>query len=136
MVYRIEPLNIYHLVVSTKSIYESSKGLMVMLLKDVMTKPLIWQAINTLNAVSATLEQIKAEMLQPASQLSEFSVVTTMFDVKNSLGPQIMVKIGDVSRFARKSAITFFAGVHPGANQSGAHKAKRTHLKRAVRQTG
>ena len=31
-------------------------------------------------------------------------------------------------RFARRSAITSFAGVDPGADQSGGYEAKRTHL--------
>ena len=39
-------------------------------------------------------------------------------------GPQLMAEIGDVTRFAHRSAITSFAGVDPGANQSGTHKAK------------
>ena len=35
-----------------------------------------------------------------------------------------MAEIGDVTRFARRSSITSFAGVDPGADQSGGHEAK------------
>ena len=107
-----------------ESIYEDSRDLVAILPKDAMTKLLIRQAICALNAVSATLERLKAEMLQLASQLPEFPVVMAMRGVGNSLGPQLMAEIGDVTRFARRSAITSFAGVDPGANQSGTHEAK------------
>ena len=95
-----------------------------MLPKDAMTRLLVKQAIDALNAVSATLERLKAEMRKLASQLPEFPVVMTMRGVGHSLGPQLMAEIGDVTRFAHRSAITSFAGVDPGANQSGTHEAK------------
>ena len=79
---------------------------------------------NALNAVSATLEKLKAEMLELSSQLPEYPVVMEMRGVGDSLGPQLMAEIGDVTRFARRSAITSFAGVDPGADQSGGHAAK------------
>ena len=43
-----------------------------MLPKDALTKLMIRQAINALNAVSATLEKLKAEMLELSSQLPEY----------------------------------------------------------------
>ena len=42
----------------------------------------------------------------------------------DSLGPQLIAEIGDVTRFARRSSITSFAGVDPGADQSGDHESK------------
>ena len=95
-----------------------------MLPKDALTKLMIRQAINALNAVSATLEKLKAEMLELSSQLPEYPAVMEMRGVGDSLGPQLMAEIGDVMRFARRSAITSFAGVDPGADQSGGHEAK------------
>ena len=38
-----------------------------------------------------------------------------------SLDPQLMAKIGDVSRFTHKDA---FAGVDPGVNESGSYVQK------------
>ena len=38
-----------------------------------------------------------------------------------SLGPQLMAEIGDVTRFTHKGALTAFAGVDPGVNESGGH---------------
>lgn len=107
-----------------ESLYENSKDLVAMLPKDAMTKLLVRQAIDALNAVSTTLERLKAEMLQLASQLPEFPVVMAMRGVGDSLGPQLMAEIGDVTRFAHRGSITSFAGVDPGANQSGTHEAK------------
>ena len=107
-----------------EKIYEQSRDLIAMLPKDAMAKLLVKQAVDALNAVSATLERLKAEMLNLASQLPEFPVVMAMRGVGDTLGPQLMAEIGDVTRFAHRSAITSFAGVDPGANQSGTHEAK------------
>ncbi len=56
-------------------------------------------------------------MLALAAQLPEYPVVMSMRGVGDSLGPQLMAEIGDVARFARRSAITSFAGVDPGVNK-------------------
>ena len=50
-----------------EKIYEDSKDLVAMLPKDAMTKLLVKQAIDALNAVSKTLERLKVEMLALAS---------------------------------------------------------------------
>ena len=63
-------------------------------------------------------------MLQLASLLPEFPVVIAMRGVGDSLGPQLMAEIGDVTRFAHRGSIIFFAGADPGADQSGTHEAK------------
>ena len=47
-----------------------------------------------------------------------------MKGVGTSLGPQLMAEIGDVSRFTHKGAITAFAGVDPGVNESGSYEQK------------
>ena len=110
--------------VKANEVYEKARDQIAMLPKDGMTKLLVKQAIESLNAVSATLERLKGEMLKLASQLPEFTVVMDMRGVGDSLGPQLMAEIGDVSRFAHRSAITSFAGVDPGTDQSGDHEAK------------
>ena len=102
-----------------------------MLPKGAMTKLLVRQAIDALNSVSATLERLKAEMLKLVSQLPEFPVVMAMRGVGDTLGPQLMAEIGDVTRFAYRSAITSFAGVALGANQSSAYQAKSVHTSRS-----
>lgn len=107
-----------------EEVYGKAGDQIAMLPKDALTKLLVKQAIDALNAVSATLERLKAEMLELASQLPEFPVVMAMRGVGDSLGPQLMAEIGDVTRFAHRSAITSFAGVDPGADQSGSHEAK------------
>ena len=116
---------------AAEAIYENSKDLIAMLPKDAMTKLLVRQAVNALNAISSTLERLKAEMLQLASQLPEFPVVMAMRGVGDSLGPQLMAEIGDVTRFAHRGSITSFAGVDPGADQSGTHEAKSVHTSKS-----
>ena len=47
------------------------------------------------------------------------------------VGPQLMAEIGDPTRFTHREALTAFAGVDPGADQSGEHnrKSNRTSKK-------
>ena len=77
-----------------------------MLPKDALTKTMVRQAIDALNAVSRTLEQLKAEMRDLASQFPEYPVVMAMRGVGDSLGPQLMAEPGDVTRFTHRNAIT------------------------------
>ena len=63
-------------------------------------------------------------MNETASKLPEYPVVMAMKGVGTSLGPQLIAEIGDVSRFTHKSAITAFAGVDPGVNESGSYEQK------------
>jgi len=105
-------------------IHAGAQDLIAMLPKDALTKLLARQAVDALTAVSKTLERLKAEMLALASRLPEYPVVMAMRGVGDSIGPQLMAEIGDVTRFAHRSAITSFAGVDPGADQSGSHEAK------------
>ena len=102
-----------------------------MLPKDAMTKLLVQQAIDSLNAVSTAQARLKTEMLKLASQLPEFPVVMAMRGVGESLGPQLMAEIGDVTRFPHRGSITAFAGVDPGANQSGSHESQSVNTSKS-----
>lgn len=64
---------------------------------------------------------------ETASKLPEYPVVMAMKGVGTSLGPHLMAEIGDVTRFTHKGAITAFAGVGPGVNQSGTYQQKSVH---------
>ena len=66
-------------------------------------------------------------MNETASKLPEYSVVMAMNGVGPSLGPQLMAEIEDISRFTHKGAITAFAGVDPGVNQSGSYERRSVH---------
>ena len=105
-------------------IHTEAQDLIAMLPKDALTKMMVRQAADALNAVSKSLEQLEAEMRTLAAQLPEYPVVMAMRGVGDSLGPQLMAEIGDVTRFTHRGAITAFAGVDPGADQSGTHEAK------------
>ena len=105
-------------------IHTEAQDLIAMLPKDALTKTMVRQAADALNAVSKSLERLKAEMRSLASQLPEYPVVMAMRGVGDSLGPQLMAEIGDVTRFAHRGSITAFAGVDPGSDQSGTHEAK------------
>ncbi|MGK0607287.1 IS110 family transposase [Enterococcus gilvus] len=107
-----------------EQLLNSSEGLVATLPKDKMTKLLIMQAIKQLNTLSKTVEQLRLQMDQLASQLPEYPVVMSMIGVGASLGPQLMAEIGDISRFSRRGALTAFAGVDPGVNQSGTYNQK------------
>ncbi len=110
-----------------EEIYETSKELVSVLPKDDCTKLIIKQAIEQLNTVSQTVEQLRTMMNEAASRLPEYPIVMAMKGVGKSLGPQLMAEIGDVSRFTHKGAITAFAGVDPGVNESGSYEQKSVH---------
>lgn len=92
------------------------------------SQTMVRQAIDALNAVSASLERLKAEMRILAAQLPAYPVVMAWGD---SLGPQLMAELGDVTRFTHRNAITAFAGVDPGADQSGTHESKSTRTSKS-----
>lgn len=112
-------------------IHAESKELIAMLPKNPLSKVMVREAITQLNAVSKTVEVFRKEMNRLARQLPEYDVVMSLYGTGPSLGPQLMAEIGDVRRFAHKGSLTAFAGVDPGANQSGTYEAKSTRsLKR------
>jgi len=107
-------------------IHAESKELIAMLPKNSLSKVMVQEAITQLNAVSKTVEVFRKEMNRLARQLPEYDVVMSLYGTGPSLGPQLMAEIGDVRRFAHKGSLTAFAGVDPGANQSGTYEAKST----------
>lgn len=107
-----------------QEIYCAAKNLIAVFPKDAMMKSLIKQAILQLNTVSQTVEHLRSKMNHLASRLPEYPVVMAMYGVGESLGPQLMAEIGDISRFHRRENLTAFAGVDPGANQSGTYEAQ------------
>ena len=84
-----------------------------------------------LNTASQTVEALRLKMDETASSLPEYPVVMAMNGVGSTLGPQLMAEIGDVTRFTHRGALTAFAGVDPGRNDSGQHiqKSVRTSKK-------
>ena len=123
-----------------EKVYEASCDLIAVFPKDDNTKMLIRQAVAMLNTASETVENLRIKMDETASALPEYPVVMAMNGVGSTLGPQLMAEIGDVTRFTHREALTAFAGVDPGKNDSGNHvqKSVRTskkgspHLRRTL----
>ena len=107
-----------------EEIYGKAKGLVPVLPKDEITKRIIKQAVEQLNSASSTVEELRTLMNDTASKLPEYPIVMAMNGVGPSLGPQLIAEIGDVTRFTHKGAITAFAGVDPGVNESGTFSQK------------
>ncbi len=110
-----------------EEIYQTAKELIPVLPKDNFTKRLIKQAADQLAVASQTVEELRTLMNETAAQLPEYPVVMAMKGVGSSLGPQLMAEIGDVARFTHRNAITAFAGVDPGVNESGDYSQKSVH---------
>ena len=91
----------------------------------------IHKAVSMLNTASETVESLHRKMNETASTLPEYPVVMAMNGVGPTLGPQLMAEIGDVTRFTHRGALTAFAGVDSGKNDSGKHiqKSVRTSKK-------
>lgn len=107
-----------------EKIYHSSSDLIAVFPKDDSTKLLIHQAVAMLNTASETVESLRARMNELASTLPEYPVVMAMNGVGPSLGPQLIAEIGDITRFTHRGALTAFAGVDPGKNDSGQRNQK------------
>ena len=107
-----------------EEIYGKAKELVPVLPKDEVTKLIIKQAIDQLNSASVTVEELRSLMNETASKLPEYPIVMQMKGVGPSLGPQLMAEIGDATRFTHKGALTAFAGVDPGVNESGSYEQK------------
>ena len=110
--------------VKAEEIFGKSMEIVPVLPKDETTKLIIKQAVIQLNNASATVEELRMLMNETATKLPEYPIVMQMKGVGPSLGPQLMAEIGDITRFSHKSAITAFAGVDPGVNESGTYKQK------------
>ena len=107
-----------------EEVYEASVDLIAVLPKDDMTKMLIRQAIEALNAVSSAVGILRIKMNETAATLPEYPVVMGMRGVGSSLGPQLIAEIGDVTRFEKRGSLIAYAGVDPGKNDSGDHNQK------------
>ena len=114
-----------------EEIYRVAADLIAVFPKSENTKMLIRQAVTLLNATSQMVESLRIRMDQVASTLPEYSAVMAINGVGPTLGPQLMAEIGDPTRFTHREALTAFAGVDPGADQSGDHnrKSNRTSKK-------
>ena len=110
-----------------EEIYRVAADLIAVFPKSENTKMLIRQAVTLLNATSQMVESLRIQMDQVASTLPEYKTVMSMYGVGPTYGPQLIAEIGDISRFEHRSAITAFAGVDPGVDQSGTvnHESNR-----------
>lgn len=99
--------------------HQLSSDLIAVFPKDDRTKLLIRQAVAMLNTVSETVESLRRKMDETASTLPEYPVVMAMNGAGPTLGPQLMAEIGEVTRFTHRRALTAFASVDPGRDDSG-----------------
>lgn len=119
---------------------EKAKDLIAMLPMDKTTKMLVQTSIAQLNVLSKTVETLRTQMVALAEQLPEYRVVIDMNGVGPTLASQLIAEISDITRFPQRGSLTAFAGVDPGAKQSGTmqlksnktSKAGSPHLRRAL----
>ena len=107
-----------------EELFNASKELVPVFPKEKEYKEMIQMCIKQLNVISANVERTRQKMNQLASTLPEYSTVMGMCGVGPTFGPQLIAEIGDISRFNHREALTAFAGVDPGVNESGKFKSK------------
>ena len=107
-----------------KELFDAAKELVAVFPKEKEYKNLVLMGIRQLNTTAASVEQIRHEMDRLASTLPEYGTVMSMRGVGSTLGPQLIAEIGDITRFTHREALTAFAGVDPGVNQSGQFNAR------------
>lgn len=105
-------------------LYAASREMVVTMPKNAMTKALITSAAGQLTAATTMLATLKAEFIRLAATLPEYEIVSSMYGVGDITGAQLIAEIGDVRRFANRGALIAFAGVDPGANESGKYSAQ------------
>ena len=110
-----------------EKLYAQAKELVPTVPKDPVYKEIIRDSISQLNLMSKHVEELRRKMDELASSLPEYQTVRSMYGVGPSLGPQIMAEIGDISRFNHREALTAYAGVDPGKNDSGEVVHKSGH---------
>lgn len=109
------------------TIYKDSKELIATLPKEAVYKELIQESIRQLNLLSENVEHIRKTMNELASTLPEYNTVMSMYGVGPTFGPQLMAEIGDISKFQHREALTAYAGVDPGKNDSGQEVHNSSH---------
>lgn len=107
-----------------EELFSAAKDLVAVFPKDKGYKELIRIGILQLNTASANVERIRRDMNELASTLPEYDTVLSIRGVGTTFGPQLMAEIGDITRFTHREALTAFAGVDPGVNESGDFRAK------------
>ena len=107
-----------------EDIYKAAKELYAVYPKEMSYLDVIHMSIENLRSLSRQVETLRAKMNEVASTLPEYDVVLSMRGVGPTLGPQLMAEIGDIRRFKKREALTAYAGVDPGVNESGDFKAK------------
>ena len=100
-------------------LYRHAQNAVALLPKSDVSKMMVQEAVEQLNAVSRTVEAYRAEMNRLASNLPEYETVMGMYGVGRSTGPQLMAEIGDIRRFPKHNSIIAYAGIDPGKNDSG-----------------
>lgn len=107
-----------------EEIFNASLDLVAVFPKEKAYKDMIQMSIKQLNIISANVEHIRQEMNRLASTLPEYNTVMGMRGVGPTFGPQLIAEIGDITRFSHREALTAYAGVDPGVNESGSFKSK------------
>ncbi len=92
-------------------VYALAKSAVVLVQKTSVTKTLVQAAADQLTAISRSVETYRSEMNKLASQLPEYSVVMEMYGVGESLGPQLMAEIGDVTAALSGSSRLLLCGI-------------------------
>ena len=106
-----------------EELFNASKELVAVFPKEKPYKDMILAGIQQVNTTSATVEWIRKEMNRLASTLPEYDTVLAMKGVGTTFGPQLIAEIGNITKYAKRTAITAFAGVDPGVNESGNFKS-------------
>lgn len=107
-----------------QQIYDAAQELIACFPKEKAYKDMVQLCIRQLKTTIATVEQLRQEMNDLAKQLPEYDTVMSMAGVGKTLGPQLIAEIGDISRFTHREALTAYAGVDPGVDESGQRKFK------------
>lgn len=86
------------------------------------TELIIIETANELISLIDTLEKLRKEMNCIASHLPEYPAVLALYDVGTTLGPQLIVEIGDVRHFHNRKALIAYTTTNTTRAPQGAHQ--------------
>ena len=111
-----------------QKIYECAKDAIPTALNDDITKLTVMSAINSVEAINASLNDILTRAKQIASTLPEYETVRNMSGVGDTLAPLLISEIGDIRLIHNKKALVCIAGIDVPPYESGQFKASKRKI--------
>ena len=100
-------------------LYSYAQSVWPTLQKDSTVRKIVKKAVKRVRTALEEADGYDKLLIAEAKKMPEFEIVASFPGVGELLAAQLIAEIGDVRRFKNKKALIAYAGIDPGANQSG-----------------